>query len=101
MPDLLSLEAVAPFTTEAIVSRVLLKGAGGSATLFSFAEGEGLSEHTSTAHALAVVLAGEMEFTVDGTACSAGAGEAVKLPANVPHALHATSACRMLLFLLK
>lgn len=101
MPDLLSLETITPFTAEAVVSRVLLKGAGGSATVFSFAEGEGLTEHTSTSQALAVVLEGKMQFTLEGAMSEASAGEAVKLPANVPHTLHAAQSCRMLLFLLK
>ncbi len=101
MPDVTSLATLAPFTDGAVVSRVLLKTKGGSATLFAFGADEGLTEHTSTSAALAVVVEGEMAFTIGGETRVATAGDAVTLPADVPHALHAATSCRMLLFLLK
>ncbi len=96
-----SLSALAPFAPEAIVSRVLAKTKGGSATLFAFAAGEELSEHTSAFDALAVVLEGEIAFTLEGVTHAASSGSAILLPGNVPHALHAPAPCRMLLILLK
>ena len=95
------LSVLAPFAPEAVVSRVLTKTKAGSATLFAFAAGEGLSEHTSPFDALILVLEGEMDFTLDGTTHTAESGSAILLPGNVPHALHAAVPCRMLLVLLK
>ena len=84
-----------------IGSRVLAKTGGGSITLFAFARGEGLSEHTSPFEALALVLEGTIAITIGGQAVSAGAGTIVRLPATVPHALDASTAARMLLVMLR
>lgn len=84
-----------------IASRVLAKTGGGSVTLFAFARGEGLSEHTSPFEAFVLVLEGTLAITIGGQALSAGAGTIVGLPAGVPHSLEAGTAARMLLVMLK
>lgn len=85
----------------AVVSRILLKNTAGSATVFAFGEGEGLSEHTAPFDALVVLTDGEAEITVGGVAHRVAAGETLVLPAGVPHALHAVRAFRMLLVMLR
>lgn len=50
-------------TERGIASRVLAKTGGGSITLFAFARGEGLSEHTSPFEALVLVLEGSIAIT--------------------------------------
>jgi quercetin dioxygenase-like cupin family protein len=70
-------------------------------TLFAFDRGEGLSEHTTPFDALALVLEGQLVFTIGGTTVTAGAGAIVRLPAGVPHALDAASPVRMLLVMLR
>ena len=49
----------------AVVSRTLLKRPGGTITLFAFAAGQGLSEHTTPFDAVVEILDGEAEITGD------------------------------------
>ena len=84
-----------------IVSRVLLKNKGGTATLFAFAEGEGLSEHTAPFDALVVALDGEAEIQIAEQYFTVRQGETITLPANRPHAVKATSNFKMLLIMIR
>ena len=95
------LAELAPIQPGRIVSQVLRKNAGGSVTLFSFAEGEGLSEHTAPFDALLVVTRGEAAVTIAQDEHRVAAGEAVGLPARVPHAVQATTDLQMLLIMLR
>ena len=88
-------------TVGGIASRVLAKTGGGNVTLFAFDQGQGLSEHTAPFDALALVLDGELAITIGGAVVAATPGTIVRMPANVPHALDATSAARMLLVMLR
>ncbi len=85
----------------AIVSRTLVKRAAGTVTLFAFAEGQELSEHTAPYDALVQVLDGVADFTIGGKPLAAGAGEVLLLPAGIPHAVHARSAFKMLLTMIR
>ena len=84
-----------------IVSRVLLKNKGGTTTLFAFAEGEGLSEHTAPFDALVVALDGEAEIQIANESFTVRQGETITLPANRPHAVRATSRFKMLLIMIR
>lgn len=84
-----------------IVSRVLLKNKGGTATLFAFAEGEGLSEHTAPFDALVVAIDGEAEIQIADENFTVRQGETITLPANRPHAVRATSKFKMLLVMIR
>ena len=84
-----------------IVSRVLLKNKGGTATLFAFAEGEGLSEHTAPFDALVVALDGEAEIQIAEENFTVRQGETITLPANRPHAVRATGKFKMLLIMIR
>lgn len=84
-------------TTGGNASRILAKTAGGNVTLFAFDTGAALPEHTSPFEALAFVLEGVCRFTVGGVEARAVGGTVVRLPADVPHALEALEASRMLL----
>jgi quercetin dioxygenase-like cupin family protein len=88
-------------TPGGVASRILSKTAGGSVTLFAFDQGQGLSEHTTPFDALVIVLDGELALTIGGQAATAPTGTVVRLPANVPHAVDATIAARMLLVMLR
>ena len=85
----------------AVVSRTLVKKASGNVTLFAFDRGEGLSEHTTPFDALVHILDGEAEITIGGINHTVGAGEAILMPAEVPHALKAASRFKMLLTMIK
>ena len=85
----------------AIVSRVLAKSGGGNVTLFAFDQGQGLSEHTAPFDALVQVVNGCLELTIGEAEIRVGGGEIVRMPAHVPHALHAVEPTRMVLTMLR
>lgn len=84
-----------------VVSKQVLKNAAGNITLFSFDEGEGLTEHTSPFDALVQVLEGEVDISINAEKLTLGEGDAVILPASVPHALFAVRRLKMLLTMIK
>ncbi|MBN2192289.1 MAG: cupin domain-containing protein [Polyangiaceae bacterium] len=85
----------------AVVSRALAKGPSGTLTVFAFAAGQGLSEHSAPFDAYVQVLTGEATLTIDGSPVIARAGDLVLMPANVPHAVHAVAEFKMLLVMFK
>jgi quercetin dioxygenase-like cupin family protein len=88
-------------TEQGIASRVLARTAGGNLTLFAFAEGQELTEHTSPFDALVMVLEGSLALTIDGREITATPGTIVRMPSSVPHAVRATEPARMLLLMLR
>jgi quercetin dioxygenase-like cupin family protein len=88
---------LADYQEGAVVSRVLLKRAGGSITLFAFDAGQSLSEHTTPFDAVAHVLEGEADITIAGAPLRVSTGVMVLMPANQPHAVSARTRFKMLL----
>lgn len=86
---------------DGIVSRSLLKKAGGNITLFSFANGQGLSEHSTPYEAALFLLEGELVVQIGSEEMMVQAGDYLGLPAGIPHAVRATADARMLLIMLK
>lgn len=84
-----------------VVSRQIIKKETGNVTLFAFAEGENLSEHTAPFDALVNVLEGEAEITIAGEPSRVKEGEIIIMPANVPHAVSAVSSFKMLLTMIR
>lgn len=84
-----------------VVSKTLLQQPTGTVTLFAFAEGQGLSEHSAPFDAMVVVLDGKAEITIAGTPNVVSAGEMIIMPANEPHALKALEKYKMLLIMIK
>jgi quercetin dioxygenase-like cupin family protein len=97
----LALASLITPTPAGIASRVIARSAAGNVTLFAFDEGQELSEHTAPFDALLLVLQGRFELTVGGERVPAAEGTVVRLPANVPHAVLAVDAARMLLIMLR
>ena len=95
------LESLVGVAEGAVVSRVLMKNAGGSVTLFAFDEGQFLSEHTAPFDAMVQLLDGALKVTIDGSPHQLGGGDAILMPADVPHALQADAPSRMLLVMLR
>jgi quercetin dioxygenase-like cupin family protein len=85
----------------AVVSRALVQKEKGTVTLFAFDAGQGLSEHTAPFDALVMVVEGTGEFVIGGKAVRAAAGEAVLMPANVPHAVKAVERFKMVLVMIR
>ena len=90
------LEPVNP-VAQGIVSRAVLTTPALRITLFHFAPGQELSEHTSTARALVHVLRGTCQLTVGTTVHTLKAGDLLHLPPGAPHALTAPESFSMLL----
>ena len=80
-----------------VVSRTLAQNSAVSVTLFAFAKGEEISTHDSEGDAMVTVLEGTGEFTVGGVKHQVKAGEALVMPAKIPHAVYAVEAFKMLL----
>jgi quercetin dioxygenase-like cupin family protein len=98
---ILALNEETKFAANGIVSRTLLRTPGSRVVLFGFAEGQELTEHTSTQEAVVQILSGECEFSLGGQAHAVKAGHLIYLPPNLPHALKATTKFSMLLTLSK
>jgi quercetin dioxygenase-like cupin family protein len=99
--DAIALGPLLAYAEQGIASRVLAKAGGGNVTLFAFDAGQGLSEHTAPFDALVFVLEGTLALTVGGRPVAATPGTVVRMPANVPHALEATTRTKMLLVMLR
>ena len=84
-----------------VVSRTLLKNESGTLTVFSFDQGQALSEHTVPFNAFIQVLDGQAEITIGGTPCTVKAGEIVLMPGGVPHKVRAAERFKMLLTMFK
>ena len=84
-----------------IVSRALVQKPVGSITLFAFDAGQGLNEHTAPYDAYVQILDGEGELVIGGQVVNVKSGEAILMPANVPHALNARQRFKMLLTMIR
>lgn len=80
-----------------VVSREILATQNTTITLFAFAQGQGLSEHTTPFNALMQILDGEAHITIGRDEYMVKAGEIIIAPANTPHALKASKAFKMML----
>lgn len=84
-----------------VVSLTLAQRPGVGMTLFAFDAEEGVSTHAAPGDAMAYILEGTAEITIDGTAHEASEGMAVIMPAGVPHAVKAVTPFKMLLTVVK
>ena len=96
-----SLAEETKFAANGIVSRTLLNTANSRVILFGFAEGQELSEHTSTQHAVVQIVSGECEFSLDGQWHTLKTGSLLHMPPNLRHAVQAKKPFSMLLTLIK
>jgi quercetin dioxygenase-like cupin family protein len=99
--QVVSLPAETEFVPNGIASRTLLRTSNARVVLFGFAEGQELSEHASTQHAMAQILTGECDFTVAGKTHRMKPGDFLSMKPNAPHALKAVTRFSMLLTLSK
>ncbi len=89
------------FAANGIVSRTILNTAHSRTIVFGFAEGQELSEHTSTQHAMIQILSGECDFSLDGKWHTLKTGAFLHMPPNLRHAVRAKQPFSMLLTLIK
>lgn len=84
-----------------VISKQILKNESGNITLFSFDEGQGLSEHTAPFDAFVQVLEGEVEIKIGGKPVAMKAGDSIIMPANISHALQAAKQFKMVLTMIR
>lgn len=89
------------YAAGAVVSKTLIKKEKGTVTSFAFDKGQGLSEHTAPFDAMVHVVDGQAEVLIKGKQHIVKAGEFIIMPANVPHALNAIEAFKMLLIMIR
>ena len=83
-----------------VVSRMVVYKKSGTITLFAFDSGEGLSEHTAPFDAIAQIIDGEAEISIDKSSFLLKEGQMIIMPANIPHALHAQQRFKMMLIMI-
>ena len=101
MQDGKRLNELIAYQEQSIVSHMLIDRPAGTVTLFAFAAGQGLSEHTAPFDALVQVLDGDAEIAIAGAPSRLQAGDFVIMPAGIPHAVKSISAFKMLLTMIK
>lgn len=84
-----------------VVSKIVSKKETGNITLFSFDQGQGLSEHTAPFDAFIQVLDGSATVTIAGKNYVLNANDAINMPAGVPHSVFATEKFKMLLTMIR
>lgn len=82
------------------LSRTLHADEDVKVVIFGFAQGEELSEHTSSRPAIIQVLRGELELTLGGEPVGAAEGAWIHMTAGLRHAVRAPVPSVMLLTLL-
>lgn len=89
------------YSPGATVSKIVTKNQCGSTTLFSFDKGQNLSEHSAPFDAIVIILDGKCEISIAGKPNYLSEGQMIIMPANIPHALEATEAFKMMLIMMK
>jgi quercetin dioxygenase-like cupin family protein len=94
------LEAPHDLPSDSILSRSIYKDARLQATLFHFAPGQQLNEHTASHPAVLHFLQGEAALVLGGEQRHARPGTWVHMNPHLPHSIHAETPLTMLLLLL-
>ena len=89
------------YASGGILSKTVLKKETGNISLFSFAKGEALSEHTAPFDAMIQVIDGTGEIIIGGKPFTVHSGEVIIMPANIPHAVKAVEKFKMVLTMIK
>jgi quercetin dioxygenase-like cupin family protein len=93
----LSLSDEVVYQDDQVVSKTLAQNSRHSLTLFAFEKGEEISSHASEGDALVLTLDGVGKITIDGKEHLLHKGEAIVMPAKIPHAVYAVERFKMLL----
>ncbi len=93
-------ELLPPIPRDSVVSRAFYSGTGVHATLFGFAPGQELTEHTASRPAILHFLRGSARLVLGELKTDAGPGSWACMPAHLPHSVHANEEMVMLLLLL-
>jgi quercetin dioxygenase-like cupin family protein len=84
-----NLDDMVEFARDGIVSKTIVDQGPTKVVLFSFAQGQSLSEHTASVPASIHVLHGRASILLGEETYEAGPGSYVHMPANLRHAVDA------------
>lgn len=96
-----SFDSSVDYADGAIVSKSVLKKETGNISLFAFAKGEALSEHTAPFDAMIQVVDGKGEVTIGGKPFQLESGQTIIMPAGIPHSVRAVERFKMVLTMIK
>jgi quercetin dioxygenase-like cupin family protein len=96
-----ALNEAVDYASGSIVSKIVAKNNVGNITLFSFDEGQNLSEHTAPFDAIVQVVEGQAKIIINKKGFILSTGDIIIMPANIPHAVEALGKFKMLLTMLK
>ncbi len=99
--QVMELVKLVEYQAGAIVSRTIMDKPAGTLTLFAFAQGQGLSEHTAPFDAMVYILDGIAEVIIAGKSHTVKQGQMIIMPANQSHALKAPQPFKMMLAMIK
>lgn len=86
---------------DSILSSTLHEDDSAKVVLFRFSQGQALSEHTASKPATLQILAGEARIQLGDDTIEAKPGSWIHMPPELPHAVEATTALTLLLYLIK
>jgi quercetin dioxygenase-like cupin family protein len=86
---------------DSVVSRTMLDSPAAKITLFGFAAGQEMTEHTAAYPALLQVLKGQGEITLNGEVHQARPGTLIHMPPKLPHSVRASEPFVFLLTLIR
>jgi quercetin dioxygenase-like cupin family protein len=99
LPPISKLINLVEYQDNAVVSKTLIDTKMETVTVFAFAAGQGLSEHTAPFEAMLSILDGEADVTVSDKSFHLKSGEMITIPANKPHSLAANHKFKAMLVL--
>ena len=88
------------YCANSTTSTTLMRAEGVNVVLFSFDEGEELSEHTAAMPVIVQALEGELEISGDGKTVTLRPGGMVHFPTRLPHAVKALTKAKMVLYMM-
>jgi quercetin dioxygenase-like cupin family protein len=89
------------FPPDSILSRRIYQDESLKTILFGFQPGQELSEHTASVPAVLHFIKGKARLILGEQEHNAAAGTWVRIPANLPHGIHAETETLMLLTLVQ
>jgi quercetin dioxygenase-like cupin family protein len=85
----------------AVVSRTLIDKSAGTVTVFAFAPGQGLSEHTAPYDALILGVEGQAEIMLSGDTNLVEPDDLIFMRAGEAHSVKAITEFKMLLIMIR
>ena len=89
------------FSSGGIISKNVIDRPVGTVTLFSFDQGQRLSTHSAPYDAMLQVIEGKAEVIINDVQFILTTGEAIIMPAGIPHAVNAVEKFKMVLTMIK